>query len=205
VSRLMLTLATLALVNPAFGAAADLQAGFDAAAKGNYAGAIHEWQPLAQAGDAMAQYNLAYLYRRGLGVRQNDRRAFDLTRQAADQGLADAQFQLADFHAKAIGTSRDLMQAARWAHQAAAQGNTLATENLPGYVHRVGLTYLRGNEQTKQHRAKAYMWFTMAAALGDAKADTHIAALQKTLSQYRLKKARIAAATCLPSGFTKCW
>lgn len=156
-------------------------------------------------GDALARYNLAYLYRRGLGVRQNDRTAFDPNRLAADQGLADAQYQLAIFHTKAIGTSRDLLQAARRAHPTAAKGNALAIINLPGYVYAVALAFLRGNAQTKQHRAKVYKWFTMAAALSDAKAEAHIATLQKNLSLYRSKKARSAAATCLPSGFTKCW
>ena len=205
VTRLSLTLAAALILTPMSGSAADLQDGFDAATKGNYPKAVQEWQPLAQAGDALAQFNLAYLYRRGLGVRQNDRTAFDLTRKAAGQGLADAQYQLAEYYAKAIGTKRDLKQAARWAHLAARQGNSLAAENLPGYQHALGKAYLSGDNTYRQHRAKAYIWFTMAAASGDDKAQTHLTALEKTLSQYRLKKARTAAVTYQTTDYVTCW
>jgi len=56
---------TLALASPA---GADFKAGLDAYARDDYATALREWTPLAEAGDAFAQYNLALLHENGLGV-----------------------------------------------------------------------------------------------------------------------------------------
>ena len=40
----------------------DFQKGFDAYGKGDYKTALKEWRPLAEQGDADAQYNLAVMY-----------------------------------------------------------------------------------------------------------------------------------------------
>ena len=50
---------------------ADLQAGWDAYDQGDYATALKEWQPLAEQGDARAQYKLGILYDKGQGVQQD--------------------------------------------------------------------------------------------------------------------------------------
>jgi len=49
-------------------AAADNAAGLAAASRGDYAQALTIWKPLAEQGDAVAQYNLGVLYERGQGV-----------------------------------------------------------------------------------------------------------------------------------------
>ena len=52
-------------------AAQDLQKGVTAYQAGDYATALQEWKPLAEAGDAAAQYNLGYMYDSGKGVLQD--------------------------------------------------------------------------------------------------------------------------------------
>jgi len=47
-------------------------------------------------GNAEAQYRLALMYREGKGVKQSDRKAASLLRQAAEQGHSSAQSILAD-------------------------------------------------------------------------------------------------------------
>ncbi|HEY8219005.1 MAG TPA: SEL1-like repeat protein [Methylobacter sp.] len=47
---------------------------------------IAQWQKEAKAGDADAQYNLAYLYENGLGVPKDEAKALELYQQAANQG-----------------------------------------------------------------------------------------------------------------------
>jgi TPR repeat protein len=49
---------------------------------------IAHWQKEANAGDADAQYNLAYIYENGLGVPKNEAKALELYQQAADQGYS---------------------------------------------------------------------------------------------------------------------
>ena len=51
--------------------AADFDAGLAALQKGDYAAALREWMPLAERGDAVAQFNLALMYDNGQGVRQD--------------------------------------------------------------------------------------------------------------------------------------
>ena len=49
-------------------AAQDLQKGYDAFEAGDYATALQEWRPLAEQGDADAQYFLGVMYEKGNGV-----------------------------------------------------------------------------------------------------------------------------------------
>jgi TPR repeat protein len=65
-----------------------------AAGRGDYAAALRLWRPLADQGDAAAQYNLGLMYVDGHGVAQDDAAAVSWFRKAADQGYADAQYNL---------------------------------------------------------------------------------------------------------------
>ena len=53
-----------------------------------------ETKALADQGDAIAQYNVGFMYDTGNGVPENDAEAVKWYRKAADQGLAKAQFNL---------------------------------------------------------------------------------------------------------------
>ena len=71
--------------------AQSVEEGVEAWQQGNYAEAVAMWQPLAEGGDADAQYNLAQAYRIGRGTQPNaveSRKWFEL---AAKQGQVDAQ------------------------------------------------------------------------------------------------------------------
>ena len=54
---------------------AQFQQGYTAYQAGNYAQALRLWQPLAQKGNAEAQYNLGVMYFNGQGVARNYRQA----------------------------------------------------------------------------------------------------------------------------------
>ncbi|GAB4233825.1 MAG: hypothetical protein Tsb0032_39480 [Kiloniellaceae bacterium] len=60
--------------------------GLAASRAGDHETALREWQPLAEAGDAAAQYNIALMYQRGEGVRQDYAEALRWYRLAAEQG-----------------------------------------------------------------------------------------------------------------------
>ena len=76
---------------------ADFQAGFEAYNRGDYATALGEWKPLAEAGDAAAQFNLGGLYEKGLGVPRDGVRAFLWYRKAALKGNKPAAKAVARF------------------------------------------------------------------------------------------------------------
>jgi hypothetical protein len=52
--------------------------GLAAYGRGDYATALQEWLPLAEQGDAVAQYNLGVMYANGWGVPENDAEAATL-------------------------------------------------------------------------------------------------------------------------------
>ena len=113
-----LAFAALASAGEAEGVAA-----FD---RGDYETAMAEFRPLAEQGDARAQYNLGAMYRNGWGVRQDVGEALKWYRLAADHGLADAQFILGFMHGAGRGVPRDDAAARRWYRAAAEHGDAAA-------------------------------------------------------------------------------
>ena len=76
----------LALVLAAPAAGQDLQKGRAAYLAGDYATALREWRPLAEAGDAWPQALLGGMYLLGEGVPQDDAEAVKWYRLTAEQG-----------------------------------------------------------------------------------------------------------------------
>lgn len=84
----MLVVGTLSSL--AGGALADVKAGVDAWARGDYPTAVREWQGPANAGDPDAQFNLAQAYKLGRGVPRDLTRAETLYASAAAKGHLQA-------------------------------------------------------------------------------------------------------------------
>jgi len=116
----VVTIAALIAAVPVF---ADFQAGLDAYQKGDYVGAAKEWRPLAEGGDAVAQYNLGLLYLDGHGVPQNPAEAANWFRRAAEQDYTEAQHNLGAMYGSGLGLKRDYIQAYKWLNICAAKGN----------------------------------------------------------------------------------
>ena len=79
-------LLTLLVGTPTF--SADFQKGLTAAQSGDFASALREWTPLAEQGNAVAQYNLGAMYASGQAVAQNYKTAVKWYSLAAEQGLS---------------------------------------------------------------------------------------------------------------------
>ncbi|HEX6726544.1 MAG TPA: tetratricopeptide repeat protein, partial [Nitrospira sp.] len=93
---------------------------YDALQRGDYRLAAGLFYPLAQRGDARAQYNLGQLYASGLGVVQDYQAALKWHRMAGSQGHAGAQNELAQMYAKGQGVQSDQVLAYVW-YSAAAE------------------------------------------------------------------------------------
>ncbi len=102
-------------------ARADIQEGYADAQRGDYATALREWRPLAEQGDADAQYNLGFMYDKGEGVPQDDAEAVKWYRKAAAQGQAVAQGNLGVMYRDGHGVPRDYVQAHMWLSLAASR------------------------------------------------------------------------------------
>jgi len=68
----------------------DFQDIWDAYERKDYKEAFRLWLPLAEQGNAFAQFNLGVMYEDGLGVPQDDQEAVRLYRLSAEQGDAGA-------------------------------------------------------------------------------------------------------------------
>jgi TPR repeat protein len=99
----------ICLAAPAYAAPMD-----DAAAalrRGDYATALKIIRPLAEQGNALAQFNLGVSYDQGWGVPQDADEALKWYRLAADQGYSLAQQNLGDIYSSGRGVPQDFAQA----------------------------------------------------------------------------------------------
>jgi len=103
-------------------AANDYNDGFIAAETGNYQTAISKWGPLATAGNAAAQFNIALMYHGGLGVTLNEAEAVKWYKKSADNGYPAAQeFLSAAYEEGWFGLPRDKNMAKYWEEKAELQ------------------------------------------------------------------------------------
>jgi hypothetical protein len=135
---------------------ADLAAGQQAMKNRDYAAALHEFLPLANAGDAIAQFNLGMMYDAGQGVAQDYAEAARWYRKAADQEYATAQVNLGNLYSHGQGVPQDYTEAARWYRRAAEHGNADAQYEL-------GMVYANG-QSVKRDYIEAYMWLNLASS-----------------------------------------
>jgi TPR repeat protein len=87
---------------------------YEALKRGDFRVAAVLFSPLAEKGDARAQYNLGLLYASGLGVVHDYQAALKWHRLAARQGHAGAQNALAQMYAKGHGVPQDNVRAHMW-------------------------------------------------------------------------------------------
>ncbi len=124
--RLMPAAVALLIVVTASQAWADLKAGGEAYERGDYATALTEFRPLAQQGNAVAQFSLGVVYLEGRGVPEDDAEAVRWFRRGAEQSNASAQFALGGMYLEGRGVRQDYVQAHMWFNLAAAQGHEQA-------------------------------------------------------------------------------
>jgi len=67
------------------------EAGLETFNAGDYATALNTFRPLAEQGEAQAQFKLGVMYHQGLEVEQDYEEAVRWYRKATDQGLARAR------------------------------------------------------------------------------------------------------------------
>ena len=137
----------------------DFQKGYSAAQSGGFATALREWTPLAEQGNADAQYNLGVIYDTGQGVPQNNKTAVKWYRLAAEQGGSFAQLNLGVMYANGQGVPQDYKTAVKWYRLAAEQGDADAQFGL-GFMYALGRGVLKGY-------VYAHMWGSIASTNGN--------------------------------------
>lgn len=112
----------------------------------------------AAEGDAEAQLALGQRYAQGDGVIKNDKEAARWFELAAKKGLSEAQYQYGLALLEGRGVVQDYQAAFRLIEKPALKGHANAQYTL-GELHRYGTG-------TAVDKARAYLWFNLAAAQG---------------------------------------
>jgi TPR repeat protein len=146
-------------------AAPDFQKGLTAAQRGDYTTALREWRPLAEQGNADAQYNLGVMYRDGLGVTQDYVEAVKWFRKPAEHVLAE--HNLGVLYERGQGVAQNHVEALKWYRKAAERGLAEAQYNV-GFMYRNGYGVL-------QDDAEAVRWYEKAAEQGVPLAQNNLA------------------------------
>ena len=136
-------------------ALADFDSGFAAYGKGDFATALQQWHPAAEAGDPHAQHMLGFLYARGEGVPIMPTETIKWWRRAAEQSHPPAQMSLGVLYRKGLGVARNPAEAAKWIGRAAEAGFADA-QVVYGVMHAKG-------EGVSRDVTLAYMWLDLAA------------------------------------------
>jgi hypothetical protein len=153
-----LTLVALAALFFSGSSLAGLNEGLDALRNQDYATAAKELRPLADKGDAEAQYRIGLMYNYGKGYPQDRKQGVAWLRKSATQGHIAAQQELGVIYVNGEGVPKNDKEAVSWFRKAADQGNPAAQYNL-------GLMYAKGAGLPLDN-AQAIAWFRKSATQG---------------------------------------
>ncbi len=137
----------------------DIASAWAAYQRGDHATALKTLKPLAEAGNADAEYDLGTMYSDGHGVPRDPRLAQTWWEKAANQGQADAQFSLGFMllHGSGEGdnaVAADPSAGLPWIEKAAAQGHASA-EYFLGYLYWSGTSVPFDPQKALQYTLQA--------------------------------------------------
>ena len=149
--------------------AQSVKAGIEAWQRSDYAGAVAIWRPLADKGDADAEFNLGQAYRLGRGVPTNLAAAKTWFERAAKQGHVDAETTLGLL----LFQNGDQSEGIKWLKQA-------ADHDEPRAQLVYGTALVNGDGVT-QDPVLGYAYVSRAAAQGLQPAKETLAQLDQLL------------------------
>lgn len=218
-TRLFASLLMTVLIAVPFTAHAGLKEGLAAHDRAEYATALKELTPLAEKGNAKAQYQLGKMLNLGQGVPPDKKEAAKWFHLAAQQGLAEAQGALGYLCLVGEGVSQNSDLALEWTRKAAQQGDATAQFNLSTMhseafgiqknpveslkwlrkaadqrhvqaMNTLGALYETGQAGVKRNPVFAYMLLDAAAEKGDSTAVAKRQALEKSLSASDIRASK---------------
>ncbi len=173
--------AALALSAPLFAqdlAGPSVEAGFTAWQAGDYDAAVRNWRPLADRGDADAQFNLGHAYRLGRGVPQNLTLAEQWYERAARSGHMEAQAM----YGVILFQNGRRTEAMPFIQRGAEAGDPRAQ-----YVYG---TALFNGDLAPRDWVRAYAMMSRSAAQGLAPAATQLAEMERHIGSDEVARGR---------------
>ena len=162
-------------------ASADVRAGVDAWASGDYPAAVAQWRDLAARGDADAQFNMAQAYRLGRGVERDMDRARELYRLASEQGHIKA----ADNYGLLLFQDGRREAALPFLDAAVERGD-------PRAQYLLGIAHFNGDLVEKDW-VRAYALLTLANAAGLPQAPPALAQMDDFIPLEQRQEAQLLA------------
>jgi len=170
--------AGLAVAGPAF---ADVKAGVDAWAAGDFSTAVREWREPAAQGDPDAQFNLAQAYRLGRGVAADPAQAEMLYAKAAAQG----HLRAADNYGLLLFQDGRREAAMPFLAAASERGD-------PRAQYLIGLAHFNGDLLPRDW-ARAYALLTLSNSAGLPQASAAIKQMDEFIPRAEREQAQILA------------
>lgn len=167
--------------------AQSVKAGIEAWQRSDYAAAVAIWRPLAEKGDADAQFNLGQAYRLGKGVPLNLGAAQTWFERAASSGHVDAETTLGLL----LFQNGDRAAGLKWLRRAAEQGEPRAML--------VYGTALYNGDVVTQDRLLGYSFISRAASAGLPPAKDTLAQLDQMMTPAERDRA-LKLASAIPTG-----
>jgi len=164
-----LVAASLAILAAAPLHAQSVKSGIEAWQRADYSGAVAIWRPLAEKGDADAQFNLGQAYRLGRGVPTNLAAAKTWFERSASQGHMDAETTLGLL----LFQNNDQAEGLKWLKKASEKGE-------PRAMLVYGTALVNGDSVT-QDPVLGYAYVSRAAAQGLGPAKETLGQLDQLL------------------------
>ncbi|MBK8161056.1 MAG: sel1 repeat family protein [Rhodospirillaceae bacterium] len=181
--------ALLLIASPA--AQADGNAGLKAYQAGDYATALREFLPLAEAGQASAQAAVGQMYLDGLGVPKDPALAAAWLEKAAGGGNARARAQIGALYATGTGVPQDEMKASYWLLKAANQ-NVRQSQRF------MALRFYAG-QGVPRDLAQSFLYAALCAKQGDPEGQALLNQLATEMSPEEKARAQALLQTWQPS------
>jgi TPR repeat protein len=172
-------------------ASADVKSGVDRWMRGDYAGAVAEWRPFADRGDADAQFNLGQAYKLGRGVPANAAQAQSWYEKAAKQGHEQAQVNVGLL----LYNGGRRQQAMPWIRKAADLGDPRAQYILG--------TELFNGDLVGKDWPRAYALMLRAADGGVPPAADNLSAMERYIPAEQRRQGAALAQTMGRGGPTR--
>ena len=149
----------------------DFDKALEAANRGDYYTARRLWQPLAEQGDALAEYNIGHMHYNGHGGNKDYREAVKWYTLSALHGNNIARYALGVIYESGEIVETDYKLAAAWYQLAANEGYGKAQFNL-------GMLYISDEVETKNYN-EGLKLIRLAAESGQSKAHFNLGVLYR--------------------------
>jgi TPR repeat protein len=141
-----------------FNASAGMDEGVQYYISGEYDKALAEFKPLAEKGDAKAQYYVGFMYHHGYGMKRDEAEAAKWFLMGANQGEWQSQYYLGVIYEKGVGMKQDLPAAHMWLSLAATNPGTTFRDSLHTKEAVNKLEHKMNPEQIAQAKDMAKGW-----------------------------------------------